>query len=72
MLPACLGFHLSMHWHWWLYGLAWRGLLHELSSMYVGLVLNTGLIHFDCDYVAQNHTLTAVSQVFVLVFNMPL
>ena len=38
MLPACLGFHLSMHWHWWLYGLAWHGLLHELSSMYVGLV----------------------------------
>ena len=38
MLPACLGFHLSMHWHWWLYGLAWHGLLHELSSVYVGVV----------------------------------
>ena len=60
-----------MHWHWWLYGsLAWHGFLHELSNVYVGLVTKYRFVDFDS--VAQNHTLTAVSQVFVLAFNMPL
>ena len=62
--------HLSMQWHWWLYGSpAWHSFLHEMANMYVGL---TCLTRFDYDYVAQNHTLPVVSQVFVLAFDLPL